>query len=492
MSEPAQRATDRKRADEEVTPRAPAPAPAPKPTLSPAPKPAPKPAPGGPARTPYRQPTRRLPAADDLLDPRGEPSLDGVDAAALTAIVGSYVRQIYGDLRQAHREAFAALHEPPPPADRSFALVMLQHLVGALAAYATGGLASLVFRSVEDKLSSDARASLSRSLSIAAVGAVTKALTAPAPPAGPATPKGPAAPTNPAAASLLEEFESRQEESLREQRGRAERRLFAASAEMRKAHPGELRALVEGLSRKVESSPLRAEYIHRVCTGWLRLCSALSLGPRAAGEPAMPGANVAGGPGSMEWRRAHAGFVEIEVDFPVEVNGLAGVGVGRIRVASGPGAARILRQSGRTLGELAVYRRLWLGSQRLDRAPDVVITPDHQLEVNAGSSLLAAIVTGARGRLFDLAVEGRAEELERARLLEKRVRTAPPPARREPGRLGPLLAERPLPAAGERSEAEERRLLALGMRRQLRAAAAQDGASALWAQLGATSTDRLA
>jgi hypothetical protein len=194
----------------------------------------------------------------------------------------------------------------------------------------------------------------------------------------------------------------------------------------------------------------------------------------------------------MEWRRSHAGFVEIEVDFPEEVDELIGVAVGKIRVAGGPGAARILRQSGGTLAELAVYRRLWLGTHRLDRAPDVVIAPDHRLEVNASSSLLAAIMLKRTGRFRDLAAEGRGEEHERARLLEKRPRAAASPAvHREPGRLGPLVDAHRSPASDERTAQEEQRLVVLGMRRQLRAAAALEGARTLWAWVGATSAGEL-
>src|SRR6185436_19726056 len=104
------------------------------------------------------------------------------------------------------------------------------------------------------------------------------------------------------------------------------------------------------------------------------------------------------------------------------------------------------------------------------------ITPDHQLEVNGRSSLLAAIALRAHGRRHDLAVEGGAEERERARLLELRPKAEPPPpAHGEPGRLGPLVDAHPRPRDGERTERDERRLVALDLRRQIRAAAAQEG-----------------
>jgi len=238
------------------------------------------------------------------------------------------------------------------------------------------------------------------------------------------------------------------------------------------------------------ATSLHSEYIHRVCTGWLRFSSAISLGPREADEPAMPGANRIGGADAIAWRRAHAGFVEIELDFPEEMNGMAGVALGRMRVASGPGAARILRQSGRMLGELPVYRRLWLGSHRRERAPDVVIGPEHRLEVNAGSSLLAAIAMGSRGRLDAVAGEGRGEEAERVRLLDKRARSVPAAAR-QPGPLGGVVADYPMPTSGERTEEDERRLVTLDTRRRLRAAAAQRGAAALWSWVGAVTTDKI-
>jgi hypothetical protein len=268
--------------------------------------------------------------------------------------------------------------------------------------------------------------------------------------------------------ALLAVFEARQEEALREQRERAERRLLAAATAIGKVDPTAPRVLAEVLAGPADAAPLRAEYLRRVCTGWLRLCSALSLGPRAAGEPAMPNANLIGGSPAAAWRRAYPGFIEIEVDFPEWVQAMRGVMLGKLSVASEPSTVRLLRHSGRTLTELPVYRRLWLGSHQLDRSPDVVITPEQQIEVNTRSALLAAIALSREGRLHDLLVEGIDEERERAGLLDR--------------------AEA---AGGERTAQERQRLAVLDVRRYMRATAAIDGASTLWSWIGAVPASRL-
>jgi hypothetical protein len=442
-------------------------------------------------------------------------------SARLASIIGSYVRQIYSDLLQAHRETVAALDEPPPvaAAERPFALAVLEQIIGALAACAARGLSALLTKAVEDRLGADARVALSRVLSAgtapgAALAMALSAGTGAAPgaalamalsaeadavsgpivqPARPRPPRLPRSPIHAAAPTLLAEFASRQEVSLREQEARVERRLLAAGAAMRRSDPASLRTLAEALARKAESAPLCADYARRACEGWLQLCSAISLGPRAPGELAMPAANRIGGAPLGEWRRAHAGFLEIEIDFPDEIDGLTGAAVGKITLAGGPGAARILRQSGRTLGELAVYRRLWLGTHRQDRAPDVVIAPDHGLEVNASSSLLAAIGARTRSRLRVLAAQGPGEEHERARLIARRARAAEdaPQASPEPDPSGLLMGAHPPRSPEERAAMDEERLSALNLRRQIRAAGAYDGAGELWAWVGNTSCDRI-
>jgi hypothetical protein len=445
----------------------------------------------------------QVPEAGEVPAPSGEPTLEGADPAALTAILGSYVRQVYGDLRQAHREAFDALNEAPQAAaaaaaaiavtaaaaaaERPFALAALEQQVGALAAYAAGDLSALIARAAGDRVGGEARAALMKALS-AATGAAAPPVARPGRAARPRAQGRAAASASPAARTLLAELESRLEEVLREQEGRVERRLLAAGAAMRKAEPAALRALAEALARKVESSSLRVEHVHRICTGWLQLCSAISLGPRSPGEPVMPAANRVGGGPLADWRRAYPGFLEIDIDFPDEVDGLRGAAIGKLTLAGGPGAARILRQSGRALGELAVYRRLWLGTHRVDRAPDVVIAPDHELEVNASSSLLAALGMETRGRLRDLAAQGPGEEHERARLLARRAREGDAQLP-EQGPLGPLMGAHPPRSAEERAAMDAERLSVLDLRRQVRAVAAFDGASELWAWVGSTSSD---
>src|SRR5262249_22007360 len=162
---------------------------------------------------------------------------------------------------------------------RPFALALLEELIGALAAYAIGGLASLVFHAAGGKPGGGARAAPARSLSAGAEAGAEGAAA------------GAGGPAHPAAAAAAPGVRRRAQEY------RAERQLLAAIAAMREADPGAPRALAEALARQAGTASLRAEYMHRVCTGWLQLCSAISLGPRRDGESAMPDANRVGGSG---------------------------------------------------------------------------------------------------------------------------------------------------------------------------------------------------
>jgi hypothetical protein len=158
--------------------------------------------------------------------------------------------------------------------------------------------------------------------------------------------------------------------------------------------------------------------------------------------------------------------------------------------AHSPGAAEMLKRMKLPLDQLPVYRRIWLGQHAVDRLPDLVITPEHALEVNGNSSLLAAIATGARGRRQEIQFEGRSEEAERMGLLEKarRAQQAPPePARTEPGPLGPLM--RPIPAGT--THQEDKRIASLIARRHQRAGDAQQGAGKLVAWLHQFTTEKI-
>lgn len=448
------------------------------------------PAPKEPTTRPLK-PARRVPTAADLVRPAGRGGLDDASSAAMGRAAEPYIDAIYKNLGHALASAIARLAEPPPPPDRSFALkalgIFIDSVLGVVAGTLSNGiLEALKARNVPAGAVDVVKEQL-RNLGTAAGGA----LKAPASTDRAAAEVAAPGTADLAAKSLLDEFAARSRMALNQKRARAKSHLLLAEDQIRRSHPDEVRPLLEALDQHAGSAELATAFQQQIVIGWLNFCASAALGPRKAGESLMPDANQVGGSSSWEWRRARPGFVEINVDFPDDVRGLEGVALGKIWLGSpGPGAAEMLGRMKLPLDQVPVHRRIWLGRHALDRLPDLVITPEHRLEVNASSSLLAVIATGTRGPLQDIQFEGRSEEAERARFLDKAqsAQQAPPsPAREEPGPLGPLLRHIPTGTTHQENE----RIAILLSRRHRRADDAQRGAAKLVAWLHQFTTDKI-
>ena len=420
-----------------------------------------------------RVPAKAVPTVQDLVNPSADLDIAGLDSSTLMKLLDLEVTPIYQQLHHALGRAVSALNDPPPVQDRSLAMELLGILAETLGGMAFGRLGHELLSMMRGHSVGEATMATIKDQLIKPVAALTgKAVASRIAPAG-ATPVGqhkdPEGVADPAASTLLQEFETRMENALNSREFTARGHLATAVSKVQGTQPSELAALFEALRDYASSDVLGAWFQSEVAIGWLNFSAKASLGRRDPKQTVMPDANRIGGSTSNEWRRTHAGFIEIEIDFPDEIDGLSGVTVGKIGVASdGPGAARILRAyteptsaaktnpnaaqgaaavysnlgipapeapTGLSLATLPVYRRLWLGTNRLNRMPDIVITPENAVEVNANSSLLAAVATGAQGSFHEIQGRGRQEGVEEQDLVEKALAPATDLGGAE-GRLG--------------------------------------------------------
>jgi hypothetical protein len=446
------------------------------------------------------RPAKSVPSIEDLVSPVGQVSLDGVDSATLIKIATIYVEAIYTNLDRALTKALAELREPPPPPDRPFAVYVLGKLAETLVGSLLGRVGHVLVDAMEARKteadvqnqkpavdgkqpakSSDASIQAFKDQLKSITGAASggaKNLVTRAPGSTRTMPKSDSSKDAANPASLLAEFSAAAQGKLVGNRADALTQLVLAGNMIQQAAPGELALVVNSLQQHSNTDALNKWFEHEIAMGWLNFSASISLGPRDENKSVMPNANEIGGSVSPEWFRGHVGFVEIEIDCPDEVRGMAGVTLGRVTVASiGPGAAKILREMNLPLSALPVYRRLWLGTNKLDRLADVVITPEHQREVNGNSSMLAALASGAAGGFHEITGEGRTEERERARLLAKQAGRRPTPASAEPGPLGPSLEKYPID--GGPTPAEDGRLGVLAAKSIFRNVNAQRGAEML-------------
>jgi hypothetical protein len=437
------------------------------------------------------KPARRVPTAEDLVHPPGRQSLDGASSAAMGRAAEPYVDAIYRNLGAALGSAISRLKEPPPPPDRSFALKALGIFVESVLGIVTGTLSTGILEALKARNVPASAVDVVKDQLKNLGTAIGGELKQPGPRARKAPEATASGTADLAAKSLLDEFTARSRIALNQQRARAKSQLLLAEDLIRQSHPEEVRPLLETLDQHAGDGALATAFQQEIVIGWLNFCAATTFGPRSDGETLMPNANKVGGSSSPEWRRTRPGFVEISVNVPEDVRGLEGVTLGKVSVGSdGPGAAEMLKRMQLSLDRLPVHRRIWIGRHALDRLPDIVITPEHQLEVNTNSSLLAAIATGAPARLQEIQFEGRSEEIERARLIEKALRAQQAPARtidEQPGPLGPLV--RPLPAGT--TPREDERIASLTARRHRRADDAQRGAAQLVAWLHQFTTGQI-
>ncbi|MBA3462248.1 MAG: hypothetical protein H0T46_19965 [Deltaproteobacteria bacterium] len=449
-----------------------------------------RPLPPAPKNDRPKQLPRRVPTAGDLISPSADVDARGMPSKVVYAMVENHVDLIHRQLDAASKLAISRLEDPPPAADQPMALRAMKFLAETLASLALGrvgqdliGMVGKGFSKETTDAVKDQLKSLSGKAATGAAGLLTADLTKND--SGGAAPP----PTNPAAGSLVEEFAARFKLALDSTHVRALDNLAIAVGSVEETTPDEIHPLLDELRRYSTSSNLGAWLQAEIAIGWLNFSAAISLGRRAPAQTIMPDANKLGGSRSAAWRQQHEGFMEIDIDVPDRIDGMNGVAVGSISIRSGgPGAAHILRAyseepaghrspaaadaaagtaainkafnvpvpelpTGLSLATLPVYRRLWLGRNRSDRMPDIVIGPDHHVEVNENSSLLAALATGESGGFLDIQGRGREEETKQAALVERAREPAPDLT----GVDGPLGGTRPTPPRGM-SDPEQFRL----------------------------------
>ena len=452
-----------------------------------------RPLPAAPAQVRPKQLPRRVPTTGDLITPTEDVDARGMPSQVVYEMIKNHVALIHQQLDDAAKSAIARLEDPPPPSDQPMALRAMKFLAETLAALALGRVGQDMLRTVSKGFSKetvdavkDQMKSLSGKAATGAAGLLTADVAK--------NDRGGAAPppSNPSAASLVEEFAARFKLALDRSHGRARDNLAIAIGSVEQTTPDEILPLLDELRRHSASSNLGAWLQAEIALGWMNFCASISVGRRAPSQTIMPDANKLGGSRSPEWRQQHDGFLEIDIDIPDEIEGMKGVVVGAISIRSnGPGAAHILRAyseepaghrskadadaaagtaawdkaaglpvreppSGLSLATLPVYRRLWLGRNRIDRMPDIIIAPDHRVEVNENSSLLAALATGEAGSFDEIQHRGREEEIKQAALVQR----SKEPATDMTGEDGPLGRPRPTPSRGM-SDPEQFRLARL-------------------------------
>lgn len=401
---------------------------------------------------------RRVPRTADVIAPDHEIDTVGMSSKTLLEMVKVHVETIHQHLGASKAAAIARLHDPPEPKDRSRALRILSFLAETLGTVVMGRISSgivteLTPKAGEQGLTSDALStikdqlrSVTNTVGTGAAGLATSIYNDNT--AGPPM-------ANPSSKSLLDEFSTLLDYKLSAANDRAHGHLIAAMASVDETRAAEVQPLLDAVRRYSASPALGAWLQAEIALGWMNFSASVSLGARKPGESVMPEANKIGGSKSPDWRRQHQGFMEIDIDFPDYIDRFKGVTLGAVSILSmGPGAADILRSyteatpggdaRSLSLATLPVYRRLWLGRNRTDRAPDVVITPDQHVEVNANSSLLAAIVSDTSGTFEEIQFRGRNTREENDALVAKSQRKEPSYSG-EDGPLGPVLAT-PLPS----------------------------------------------
>jgi hypothetical protein len=349
----------------------------------------PPPMPKPPAKAPAAD---RVPDADELTHPAAAPSLEHASNDGIAGAITHAVEGLYRGYNIALERVLTALAEPPPPPDRSFALELVATLATTLASLAIGSLGSALTAALKGKVSDASQQALWNQFRVVskdtgtAIGGWLK--DAGRAPRGPAE-HGPDEGTG----KLLDAFAFQQRLALNAMQTNAQTTLDIARDAMMRSDPAEVSALANALIAHVNDHSHFDEFRRRLAIEWLNFSAAISVGPRKPGEPAMQGANDPGGPSGTAWRKTHQGFVEIVVDLPDVIRETEGLQfVGAAVQSDGPGAAEVLRgDHDAKLVDLRVYRRIWIGQNKLQRSPDIVLTPDGSIEVNTHSSMLAAL-----------------------------------------------------------------------------------------------------
>jgi hypothetical protein len=421
-----------------------------------------------PAPAPKAIEPASVPTMNDLSPGQQPAPLAHADNGVLIGAIKERVEAIYAGYERAQENTFQLLAEPPAPRDEGFALQALSLLVEGLATITLGRLGAVVVDGLKSKLGSGtadaARTALNTLSKEGGKWAASEFRSAAVGHARQTSKADPAqAPAHPGAKTLLETFKTQQANSLRAALGEAKIRLLSVQAAVERVNRDDLSKLASALLAFESDDSNFGWFSYQVTTGWMNFCASTSLGPQNA-ETSMPDANRVGGitpDARVTWAGAHDGFVDISVTVPDEIHGTTGLTLESVFVeASGPGAARVLRDMNVPLMSVPVFRRISLGNaeSKVFSATALVITPEGVLEVDDGNEVLASIGKG-QSASFDQAWLGR-----------------------ESAELGELTAKK------TKTDGETRRIAELWVRRSMRAADAQNGARLLASWLARYST----
>ncbi|MEO6772877.1 MAG: hypothetical protein ABI467_07625 [Kofleriaceae bacterium] len=379
------------------------------------------------------------PTVDDVFDPE-RPALDGASQNTVLAIIQQNVNDLYqevllGQLATLKTDLAKTAPVPPTP----FAMKLLAWVVETVASHAIGYISGFLGKELFGHEGSNE--ATETEVSVGGTEAEPASMVAKSQPSPPPNPKEMAVakagemaghkggdllrekvldrPTSgpteveqqqqPALTTggLLDEFVVRERHMLLAKKSDIMARLMI----MHEHAGGQAKADTVEFGNKLRdligSPSLTAWFRTKVAMEWLNFVARVSLGPRAEGESTdLRGANTIGGIGDggieaqRQWSGAD-GMIEIMLDVPETVRGLAGVKLHRASIPSSYGAAQILQRlngvgpDGRAynLATIPVYRRIWLktGESKLDESPAFVISPDGQIEADVGNTVLEAI-----------------------------------------------------------------------------------------------------
>lgn len=408
-----------------------------KPVSMPAPKPTSK-----RKATPVK--TDRAPTVEEILDPK-RPSLDGVSHEIVVDSIEGIVNDLYDNVFAQRLDGLkTSLAKTAPPAPTPFALTLLGWVVEQVATWTVGSIGKLAAKELFGKAPAaeptreltpveqamgvrppvnspetakpTAHETAAEGLATNAAGklggALKTGITTPRPTTEPTAEPDRSEPGE----SLLVEFISQQK--LRNLQKKHD--AITTLKVLRASAAGAARADFVELDRKLNillgSPKISGWFQHKVTMEWMNFLARVHLGPRATGQTTdMAGADVvdgiatAGAQARQKWTNG-AGFVEITINVPDDVQGLRGLALARASIPSSFGSMVKLKDSGAEVGPdgkslslatLPVYRRVWLqvGSSKLGASPAFVITPDGQVEVDASNPALAAVGSGRRVRI---------------------------------------------------------------------------------------------
>lgn len=346
-----------------------------------------------PARTREIDPTRLT--TEEIVDPSASPSLDHADPHTLLKVVKLAIEPIFAALDESLKDVEAQLTAPPPVRDPSLAVQLLSLFVQVVAGAALGEVSARIagrvtgaFGDVAGTAAGDALKAVTKSEAAAAGDWFKTKVPVSSASEEPHSKELPAAPGAP----LVREFIKREKLALGAKKLAAETSIELAGAALPRINQGSLLALSRDLTALANGPELSNWFEHKVVIEWQNFLARLSIAQYSGdlGTNSITTSSVA----DIELRKLD-GFVDVTVDVPDEILGIAGCVVKNAHMEKA-GAAAILNDAPYSLATIPVYRRVWLtqGASMLSLTPVLLIAPNGELQADLHSPLLAAIGNG--------------------------------------------------------------------------------------------------